>query len=135
MSGVTVDFHLDGDEHKKLRLVVKENGFYSVMIGKESRLTLIGELHDLNDLAFEFYLQTSHELKRKRLKMVKAREGGNMKMFCLECQNEWRSNGADRSSYKCPKCGAYDVMPILPRNNRKEKRINHLEAGQTRRKE
>lgn len=38
-----------------------------------------------------------------------------MKMFCLECQNEWRSGGADRSRYRCPNCGTYDVMPVLPR--------------------
>lgn len=75
---VSVHFHVRGGEDKKIRLAeLRENGVYSVMVGKEIRLTLIGELQDLNDLAYEFYLQTCQELKSKRLEMLKPRERVN----------------------------------------------------------
>lgn len=53
-----------------------------------------------------------------------------MRMYCLECLNEWSSNGADRSSYQCPKCGAYDVMEVVLRKNIREKKTTDMEAGQ-----
>lgn len=54
-----------------------------------------------------------------------------MRMFCLECQHEWKPNGIGQSSYRCPNCGAYDVMEIVPRRKEKEKRAMAMEAGQT----
>lgn len=72
MSETYITHHIHEKEDCNIVLnELKESGAYSLWVGT-CHLVFIGELEDLNDIGFEIFTLTNHEIERKRAKLIEA---------------------------------------------------------------